>query len=76
MVTYLKDYVCWPKNLAALFSGGGGERLCTGWEENLRFAELMRGGKWKVHERLRVDESWWKVMVKVKSIWKYSKLHF
>ena len=26
----------------------------------------MRGGKWKVDERLRVDESWWKVMVKVK----------
>ena len=61
MVIYLKEYACCPKNLGALFSGGGGDYaqgkkriwdLLSWWEEvNER---LMKG--W---ELMRVDERLW-----------------
>ena len=62
MVIYLKEYACCPKNLGALFSGGGGGDYAQGkkriwdllswWEEvNER---LMKG--W---ELMRVDERLW-----------------
>ena len=63
MVMYLKDYFCWPKNLGALFLGGGGKGdyaqgkkriwdLLSWWEGvNER---LMKGWELK-----RVDERLW-----------------